>query len=258
MTIIAITEVYDCEYICNEAQPPIPGNPSDRCVAIAGVIGDSDLTVMTFCIPIRPGVGVRSNGNWTAENTLDIMNSVVDIQFAEFQRGDGLVLLREQSASATTGFKSRIDYVWKDGPPYNPVSTVPIIGEASYAKVVQISSPDDQVNIHQVMGIIVQPPFPQTVTNQYAILYAKVSASITRNAPTVTDDITGINSGFEETITYEEFCMCGPLLGKRAWAATKCEYGIWDEAALGHIVWTGPEDATVLPAGIFSIFLSQP
>ena len=56
MTIIATTELTDCAFICGarkETQETID-NP-DRCVAIAGTVGDSDLTVMRYCVPSMPG-----------------------------------------------------------------------------------------------------------------------------------------------------------------------------------------------------------
>ena len=53
MTIIATTEISDCEYVCGQKAP---GRIPDKCTAIAGVIGDSDLTVMTYCVPTMPGI----------------------------------------------------------------------------------------------------------------------------------------------------------------------------------------------------------
>lgn len=54
MTIIATTELTDCEFVCGKrVQADFP----DKCVAIAGAVGDSDLTVMRYCVPTTPGIG---------------------------------------------------------------------------------------------------------------------------------------------------------------------------------------------------------
>lgn len=139
MTIIATTELTDCEHVCGERLDTERESSPDRCTAIAGVIGDSDLTVMTYCIPSLPGSGVRRHGTWTARGTLPIMNSVVEAYFTDFARGESLVLLRDMEDDLTLGrntYRSRIDVVSKGGPTFIPGSTQPIVGASALVNAI--------------------------------------------------------------------------------------------------------------------------
>lgn len=250
MTIVALTEVTDCEYICG--QRPIAeaaGLPEngDRCVSIAGTVGDSDLTIMSYCIPSTPGVGVWRSQAWTVPGTLKIMNDVVDIKFADFQRGEVVVMLRDDFmledgvTSSTSGFfgsrlTSRIN-LFKRGDTFtSDLVNQPLVQEAEVESVAILAAraaesfsegglnrfPVD-FRSHRFIGIDVQPA--ETV-----ILHAQVQGVSVLNAGTP-----------DEIVQTKRFNLCGPIPQQTSvrWSVADCHKAdVWTDAAdLGHVVW---------------------
>lgn len=160
MTIIATTELTDCEYVCgkraSQAHP-------DKCVAIAGVVGDSDLTVMLYCIPTMPGVGVRKDDSkvWIAKGTLPLMNKVIDIMFLDYRRGEGLVLISEnknREGGYDTPMKTRLDIIWKGDKEWVDGWMEPAISEESMLNAISNKPANTRIQIKQITGIQVSFP----------------------------------------------------------------------------------------------------
>ena len=192
MTIIATTEITDCVAVCGERGSSAPGSDAqpDKCIAVAGVVGDSDLTVMTYCIPSMPGAGVRRGSTWSVPGTIDIMNSVVDTQFIDLERGEGVVLLRDvdrsdvpDAADGTANFfRSRIDVLWK-GDSFLTSFLPPLVDEETYLRAIPPAY-NEQVQVRQISGIAVQPGASASAG---VILHAEVVVSVIRNAPVLDD-----------------------------------------------------------------------
>ena len=252
MTIIATTELTDCEYICGtrkETQEAID-NP-DRCVAVAGTVGDSDLTIMRYCVPSMPGAGVRKDDKlvWIAEGTLNIMNLVVDVRFTDFARGESLVLLRDvgEDTKDVSGSRSRIDAIVKGAPKYVVGMTQPMESTASMQRVLENSMPVMSTNtgrrimIGKIVGIEVQPATP------HPILYTQLLATVTTGIP---DPVGDFMDGGGESSVDKRFSVCGSLTSYgRRWSMQVCKSEIWDEADRGHIVWLENRRFAVVPGG---------
>ena len=162
MTILATTEITDCEFVCGK-KVSIDG-VIDKCIAIAGVVGDSDLTVMTYCVPTAPGVGVRKSNNqvWIAEGTLEIINSIIDIMFVDFRRGEGLVLISEIDKSdptwdAGSTMRTRLDFIWKGDAPWVKWGTQMAISEEKLVEKIGVPS-DRRFVLHDIKAIQVSHP----------------------------------------------------------------------------------------------------
>ena len=237
MTVIATTELTDCEHVCGKRLDTEREASPDRCVAIAGAVGDSDLTVMTYCVPSLPGSGVRRHETWSARGTLPIMNSVVEAYFLDFARGESVALLRDTEAPQGGAFRSRIDVLVKGGPTFVNGATQPIVGAATLRNAIGITDPRSTVQVNKVSGILVQPALP------HPILHAEVVASIVRNIPALED----YTDGAQEQASTERYSLCGLIAG-RTWHPQKCDHGIWDEADRGHIIWT-TDKVAVVPSG---------
>jgi hypothetical protein len=239
MTIIAITEISDCEYVCGQRLET--DNP-DKCVAIAGVIGfATDLTIMTYCIPSIPNAGVRRNdGNtWTVPGSINLMNSVIDCFFTDFERGESLVVL---SSVESTDFQSRIDVFSKGDAYVNAQQTMPIVSHDDLLSAVAAAS-----RIVRVNSIIVQPYYGDIV------LHAEVDAVVITSGGGEGSSflLSGIMDEFKESSSVEKFNICGTLVGK-AWQIsqqTTCSMDIWHEADRGHIIWIAYPMAAVVPGG---------
>lgn len=239
MTIIATTELTDCEHVCGQRLDTEREASPDRCVAIAGVVGDSDLTVMTYCVPSLPGSGVRRHDTWSARGTLPIMNSVVEAYFLDFERGESVALLRDMEVTAGE-FRSRIDVLRRGGPTFINGVTQPIVGSATLKNAIGISEPRSTVRVNKISGILVQPGSP------YPILHAEVVASVVRNIPALED----FTDGDQEQASTERYNLCGLIAGA-TWHPQRCDYDIWDEADRGHIIWTNDasDRVAVVPSG---------
>lgn len=179
MTIIAIAEVNDCLHICGPRLEREQEDNPDRCIAIAGAVGDSDLTMMTYCVPSLPGSGVRRFEAWTIPGTLGIMNSIVDAQYIDLERGEGILVLREVEnrplglAPTDNFFRSRLDALWR-GDTYHPTRQ-PLIGEGGL--IAAINAPEeDRIEPRRITGIIVQPPPTGSRASDFPLLYAEVLA----------------------------------------------------------------------------------
>lgn len=253
MTIIATTEISDCVHVCGKR---LSTDSPDRCIAVAGAVGDSDLTIMTFCIPSLPGAGVRRSEMWSIPNTLPIMNSILSIQFVDFKRGERLAILRQTDGPSggrqTATFQTRVDIVYKGQAAYTETFPQPVAGEESFLSVIRMANPGENVRsqIKKISGIMVQPINEET---DNMILHLEVVAVIVRNIP-VMDDLM---DGGEESVTTERYNLCG-ILQDTWWTPQICHLGIWDEVNQGHIIWTGFEGdtantrntvATVVPSG---------
>lgn len=184
------------------------------------------------------------------------MNSIVQVLFVDFERGERLAILRQTEGSdggrQTPRFQSRVDIVYKGQPPYTGTFPQPVAGEESFLSVIRQANPESntRVQIRKISGIMVQP----TSSPADVVLHMEVIAIIVRNIP-VLDDLM---DGDRESATTERFNLCG-ILHDRWWTPEICHLGVWDEANQGHIVWTGfTEDAqseakstvaTVIPSG---------
>ena len=239
MTIIATTELTDCLFICGATTAKrIP----DKCVAIAGVIGDSDLTIMTYCIPSTPGAGVRrsvrDDGVWTAEGTLPIMNKIINILFTDFQRGERLVLISETEDGAGSTLKTRIDVISKGGGSWIPGVTPRLVSSTTILEIVSGSIiTNSRVVLHQIVDIQVMPEGGGLAT----VLFVQLQGM----------EIADPDSISEHMID-RSYTMCGAL-NHQSWNPSMCHSGIWDETERGHIIWlngtTTEKYFAVVPGG---------
>ena len=257
MTIVAATEITDCATVCNRGGGSAAAQSGgDKCVAVAGVVGDSDLTVMTYCVPSAPGSGVRRHAEWSVPGTLQIMNAVVDVHFVDFALGAAVAVLREvQVESFSNRFQSEV-YVFARGDEYNPLLSVPVVSASSlFGAAVESSAAQQQevtaVSLIRITGMLVRPIVhpPTTINDPRCVLHVEVAVSVVR-----TDAFDG-----KETVATETRSMCGELVvtdhdlqlsPSWSWGATACGRDLWDETRRGHVVWfNGGRSFVVVPAG---------
>lgn len=247
MTIIATAELTDCEYICGpRTQNAQTLAHPDSCLAVAGVVGDSDLTIMRYCVPSLPGAGVRMDDSlvWIAKGTISIMNLVVSVMFSDLARGESLVILRN---SADSQLRSVIEHVQLGGPPYILGGTQPLANVDTLTSAI-MQGPAGQVYSEvqpkQITGIEIQPGLP------HPILYAQVLSVALSGVP---DPLGDFLDGANEVATDIRFCVCGLLDSSSGqWSQIPCKAEIWEEADRGHIVWL-PTPSTGIYTGRFAV-----
>ena len=247
MTIIAITEISDCVFVCGARLPSEALLSPDQCVAIAGTTGDSDLTMATYCVPSKPGAGVRRGAVWTIPGTLSIMNSVIDAAFVDFARGETVVLLREVEIDTSTNyFHSRID-AFKRGDEFSgDLLWAPLADADTFLPHFDLEA-SASLTLQRITGILVQPG--STATAGFPVLYAEVTAVKVTNIPSSSSDFGEMD---DEKATSKTYNLCGYLSsGGKVWSgmSSTCSTELWDEASRGHIIWITPELAVVLPGG---------
>ena len=166
--------------------------------------------------------------NRSVPGTIDIMNSVVDAQFIDMERGEGVVLLRDvdrsdvPEAAGTTAnfFRSRIDVLWK-GDTFVSSFLPPIVDEAAYLRSIPLGY-NEQAQVRQISGIAIQPASATTTTSSstttttaHPILHAEVVTSVIRNAPTLPD----LSDGTQASSSSVQFLFFGGRGGGGGWAS---------------------------------------
>lgn len=243
MTIIALTEITDCAHVCGERTDSDNAEHPDKCLAIAGVVGDSDLTIMTYCVPTLPGVGVRRHDTWTVPGTLGIMNDVVEAKFADYARGEVIVILRDEESSAAYGkqLTGRIDAFSKGDTFINDDMQSPLTDQKGIEDSVVESFAHDgaEYRAMKLTGIMVQPA-RTTDTAGIVVLHAQVSGVMIINQGTDT-----------ELAESQSYNLCGLLQDQgNVWGMSVCNADVWgDGADLGHVIWMkeDPSKAAIVP-----------
>lgn len=163
---------------------------------------------------------------------MPIMNSIIDILFVDFHRGEGLVLISEDP-SPTNSLKTRLDVIWKDDPPWVVSGTQPIVSYSTLLKGISSKIPTKtRVNIYQIRSIQVMPSYP------FPTLFAELKVKEIFGGPDAlnSNGETDYASGMDEIISDNTYSLCG-MLEKKAWSLYPCEKDLWDEAERGHIIW---------------------
>jgi hypothetical protein len=239
MTILAITELSDCEAVCGVRLPSERETRPDKCVAIAGVEGDeSDLTVMTYCVPSLPGAGVRKAETWVVLGTVSIMNQVTIVKFLDFERGEKLLVVRDvvpsDESNQNQKFESSIELFTKaqfssSEAAWTPEggSSPPLVDEAYIVSSLYVP-PGTVMQLRRINSVLVSPV--SQYISQY--IYMEVMAVYASDA----------------AITTKRINICGPLV-QQEWSITECSPSLWDETDRGHPIFLSSNSLVIVPGG---------